>query len=334
MKRAPLSEAWQGRIDPEDGELGMRIHQKVQPWSTDHSGGGVTLIGLASDLGVDRNQGRVGARDGPDALRGSLANMAWHFAGRLFDAGDVQLDDSLAGDALAHAQSEYGTTVGNALTQNQFVIGMGGGHEIAWGSYQGCRQHLDRLDRGERTLGILNFDAHFDLRRPPAAADWAGSSGTPFFQVAQDCRRRALPFHYTCLGISAGANTAALFEFAKRHEVGYLLDTQCDVVAAVPLIKELISAVDALYVSICLDALPPNIAPGVSAPSTLGVSMAVIVDLLKVAQNTCDELNIPWLMADIAELNPAYDQDQRTARIAARLAYELIGLNQSARSVA
>ena len=36
------------------------------------------LIGFACDEGVRRNGGRVGAKDGPRAIRAALANLAWH----------------------------------------------------------------------------------------------------------------------------------------------------------------------------------------------------------------------------------------------------------------
>ena len=51
---------WQGRQDPEDGELALRWHNKVQPWQAD-SEPGVVLLGFACDEGVRRNKGRVGA---------------------------------------------------------------------------------------------------------------------------------------------------------------------------------------------------------------------------------------------------------------------------------
>ena len=42
---------WQGRQDPEDGELALRWHNKVQPWQAD-SEPGVALLGFACDEGV------------------------------------------------------------------------------------------------------------------------------------------------------------------------------------------------------------------------------------------------------------------------------------------
>mgnify|MGYP003495306083 CR=1 FL=1 len=55
---------WQGRQDPEDGELALRWHNKVQPWQAD-SEPGVVLLGFACDEGVRRNKGRVGTAAAP-----------------------------------------------------------------------------------------------------------------------------------------------------------------------------------------------------------------------------------------------------------------------------
>ncbi|TNI77760.1 formimidoylglutamase, partial [Aeromonas sobria] len=63
---------WQGRQDPEDGELALRWHDKVQPWAAGaqepagaQDTAGVVLLGFACDEGVRRNKGRVGAAGAP-----------------------------------------------------------------------------------------------------------------------------------------------------------------------------------------------------------------------------------------------------------------------------
>ena len=73
------------------------------------------------------------------------------------------------------------------------VIGLGGGHEIAWASYQGIAAGALQDDQRLARLGIVNFDAHFDLRQPEQAG--RGSSGTPFLQIAAVARggRARLP---------------------------------------------------------------------------------------------------------------------------------------------
>ena len=65
---------WQGRKDPEENGVSTRWHQHVQPFGP-ASTGGVALMGFAVDEGVRRNAGRVGAADGPRALRGSVCRL-------------------------------------------------------------------------------------------------------------------------------------------------------------------------------------------------------------------------------------------------------------------
>ncbi len=71
--------------------------------------------------------------------------------------------------------------------------------------------------------------------------------------------------------------------------------------------------------------LPPAVAPGVSAPAGLGIALHRVVALLRSALVACGHRTpgSKLLVADVAELNPAYDLDGRTARTAARLVYEL-----------
>ena len=86
------------------------------------------------------------------------------------------------------------------------VVGLGGGHEIAWASYQGIAQALQDDARLAR-LGIVNFDAHFDLRKPEVAGP--GTSGTPFLQIAEARAAAATCRSSTCASASAKRPTPA-----------------------------------------------------------------------------------------------------------------------------
>ncbi|TVS13274.1 MAG: formimidoylglutamase [Wenzhouxiangella sp.] len=305
---------WQGRVDAEDGAAGLRWHQVIRPAGDGPPG--TCLLGLASDRGVALNQGRVGAAEGPDALRRALANLAATGERPLYDAGNVR-----AGEDLPAAQADYARRAAEILDAGHFLIGLGGGHEIGWAGFQGVRAFLDRQGPNQR-LGILNFDAHFDLRRPAPEA----TSGTPFFQAAEWCRQHALPFDYACIGISEAANTRALFATATELGVESLDDRNCTVPAAARLIRRLVRRVDALYITVCLDVLPASAAPGVSAPAALGIPPAFIIECLHETARACRASSCRWLLADIAELNPRFDPDGRTARTAARLVWEIEAL--------
>lgn len=320
---------WQGREDLEDGAQGLRWHQVIEKTNTHFSANSAcTLVGFECDKGVAANKGRIGASRGPNAIRDALANMAWHgnlSKPALFDRGNV-----IAIGSLARAQQSFANQIEASLTNSELVIGLGGGHEIAWGSFQGLAQHLDKnLHQGQspKKIGIVNFDAHFDLRTPFPSA----SSGTPFRQIAEHCIEREQAFDYTCLGVAQSANTQALFEYAKQLNVRYLLDIDCKVKAAKEILTPMLLDVDELYVTICLDAFDGSIAPGVSAPSGLGISPQFVIKLLQWLADYQEKYHYNWTLADIAEMNPNFDIGNSTSKLAARLVFEIFSAHAKVR---
>lgn len=306
-------EVWSGRIDPEPDA--WRWHQRVQPFAA-AAAPGLALLGFACDEGVRRNQGRVGAAQGPQALRRALANLAWHRQSPVLDAGDICCPD---GDLQA-AQARLARAVRALLEAGHLPLVLGGGHEVAFGSWSGLAAHLGARALSSQEvlrIGIVNFDAHFDLRDP----DQVQSSGTPFAQIAQQCAARGWPFRYACLGISRASNTQALFRRAAEldvlvredHEIRestlQAIGTELDAFAA---------ACDALYLSVDIDVLPACEAPGVSAPAARGVRLELLEPLLE-RLKASGKLRL----VDFAELNPCHDIDQRTAKAAARLIHQL-----------
>ena len=314
MKQATDRSVWQGRVDTLEGELGARWHQRMALLD-EHSHGGVALLGFACDAGVQRNHGRIGARFAPTQVRRFLANIpVAKNAVALWDAGDVRCE----GDALETAQSEFAYELSQLLTRDIFPIGIGGGHEIAYASFCGLADYLSASGRAAN-IGILNLDAHFDLR-----LDARASSGTPFLQIAQDCERRGWAFHYCCLGVSAFANTTALFERARDLQVNWRLDEQMqerhlpEILAQV---DAFLAPLDVIYLTIDLDVLPAAVAPGVSAPAALGVPLSVIE---AVVDRVCASGKLR--VADLAEFNPEFDVDGHTARTVARLIARMVSM--------
>lgn len=299
------SSIWQGRIDAEESGITTRWHQRVRSFDG-QSRDGVALVGFAVDEGVRRNDGRLGAADGPHALRAALANLPVLGEPALWDAGDVTVE----GGALEAAQDALASRVAAAIRQGNLPLVLGGGHEVAWGTFQGIARACPDL----RRILVVNFDAHFDLRQ---AAQ--GNSGTPFRQIAEWCQSTGRPFDYHVLGISHYANTRALFDRADALGVRYALDEALQSDAAVDAARDAllqdIALCDAVYLTVCLDVLPGGDAPGVSAPAALGVPLARVLRLMN-AVLTSGKL----VAADIAELNPGFDRDGLTAKMAARLA--------------
>ena len=115
------------------------------------------------------------------------------------------------------------------------------------------------------------------------------------------------------------------------HDITHVKDVDIQCAATESAVQEFVADCDAIYCTFCLDVLPASVAPGVSAPSGLGVPLYRAIELLRLVLAECrrgtrDKL----LMADVAEFNPLHDADDaRTARAAARLVYELADLGRS-----
>lgn len=315
----PDRELWSGRLDAQDGHRGRRWHQLVRALEPGLSPG-VAVLGFACDAGVARNAGRTGAAEGPAAIRRMLAGLAWHGSDAvpLIDAGDVRCE----GDALEAAQQALGARVAELLRAGHLPLLLGGGHEIAWGSFQG----IAAAHGGELAgYGALNFDAHFDLRRSPSPG--IGTSGTPFFQIAAALGERGLPLRYLCIGVSEAANTLALYDAARQCGARWIADELLDGTAlqgVLETVDRFLDEVRMLQLSICLDALPESVAPGVSAPAARGIPPAVFFRLLAhvLGRSAGPAGERSLVLAEIAECNPRFDRDQQTARLAARIAYE------------
>lgn len=294
---------WQGRNDHEEGPQGARWHQRMRAYDGTQA---CALLGFACHAGVARNQGRIGAAEGPQALRAMLANLpaAGHVPA---DAGDIHCE----GDALEAAQAAYAAKVAQIIRQGALPIGLGGGHEIAYAAGSGLRQALPYA-----RIGIINIDAHLDLR-----IDARSSSGTPFRQLAEDCQRHGHVFHYACLGASRYANTVSLFERAQSLGALVMDDSaliEQPWVETVAQIEHFCTGLEALYLTVDLDCLPASVMPAVSAPAAFGIPLPLLERLL---QHIFASGKVR--LCDVAEFNPRYDIDQHGARTAARLVAQM-----------
>jgi formiminoglutamase len=258
---------------------------------------------------VRRNRGRVGSAAGPAALRDALASLSAGADLAVVDFGDA----GVTGTDLESGQQVLGDAVSGALDSGHLPIVLGGGHETAFGSYLGLRASAGMTNT---RLGIVNLDAHFDLR-----SDTEPSSGTPFRQIAEAEATAGHDFTYRVIGVSEPNNTLDLFETAAELGVAYLLDEECgpeNLEHVSAFVADLIEDVDAIYLTIDLDVLPAYVAPGVSAPAAHGVPFDVILSVCKQLARSPKLAHV-----DVVELNPGFDIDNRTARAAARLIHTI-----------
>lgn len=273
----------------------------------------LVFLGFGCDEGVIRNQGRKGAKTGPDHLRKALGNNASHITEsiEIYDAGNVVCDDK----DLEKAQELLAHYVATLIKAGATPILMGGGHEIAWGHFQGINKALPKAD-----ISVMNIDAHLDLR--PKIEGKKGSSGTSFMQIAEIHRDEGLNFDYTCLGLQKSANSEIAFAMAEKLQTKMVFAEtihQGGEGVCAPILEELIVRADKIYLSVCLDVFATPYAPGVSAPQVLGLTPWQVLPLIKQLAASGKIVGF-----DIAELNPHYDREGRTAQLAAALIAEFI----------
>lgn len=303
---------WNGRFDDEDGELGLRIHQKVELKnfndSTINTKPNIAFLGFCSDEGVKRNKGRIGAKNAPDILRKTLANLPYNVETKksIFDFGNIVLEE----DNLEKARKEQIECISDLIRRNYFPIVLGGGHETALGNFLGLAEHHENI-------GIINIDAHFDLRIPVENS----TSGTPFYEMAQYCQQNDREFNYFAIGIQKTGNTAALFSRAHELQVETVLadEVHIDLNFSLRKVEDYIQKFDAIYLSLDLDVLDAAFAPGVSAPSTNGLRTFQVKSILQTVIQS-GKLKL----FDVVELNPEYDIDNGTAKVAAHLISEFL----------
>lgn len=311
---------WFGRTDGNEPDV-LRWHQAILCADLDNDGmpplkggqQGVALLGFCCEEGVARNQGRVGAVKGPQLLRDACRNLpmnAPHLV--LVDAGDVVCDDhqlEVAQDLLAHKVMQI-------REAGYLPVVMGGGHEVAFGNFWGIKPV-----KAKQEFGVINFDAHFDLR---SALDKTGpNSGTGFWQMNDWCKRHDHPFHYLAIGIQQYSNTRRLFETADDMGAQYFLAeefTNDHLNQMVQAVNGIMANSDILQLTIDLDVFAACHAPGVSAPAYNGIAPNSMFKRL--VRHIA--LSSKLASVDIAELNPKYDIDNRTAKLAATIIYDIV----------
>ena len=305
----PNPKLWTGRQSSPD--LGVQYwHQAVRTVNfleedLSQIDSAIGLIGYACDEGVRRNKGRPGAILGPDQIKSRLAKLSYPLNSTyVSDFGNIFCPDS----NLEDCQEALSIAVEHLIGNNLFPIILGGGHDVAYGHFKGIFNSFKSQLKPK--IGIINFDAHFDLRPLENGAN----SGTPFFQIINGFQSY---LDYFVIGIQRTSNTRELFEIAKENDVKYLETRECQDIHIPVVLDQLhhfVQQVDYLYLTIDLDGFSSAYAPGVSAPSPLGFSPHFVLEILQFLLQTQKVIS-----CDIAEMNPNFDQDQSTAKLAALL---------------
>ncbi|KOS69792.1 formimidoylglutamase [Lysinibacillus contaminans] len=303
---------WKGRIDSTTNMSSFRLHQKVNRIPINDvrvsDGQQAGIVGFICDEGVRRNQGRVGAANGPNALRETMASLPWTFqeGQQVVDVGNILC----LNHALEEAQHELGGIVEILRTKKAKCIVLGGGHETLYGHYLGVRASLPT----DAKIGIINIDAHFDLR----SYEVETSSGTMFRQILEQDSN----VDYFVLGIQRYGNTIELFEKARELQVEYVLEDDLTAENKTEIesqLQQFMDSHDYILLTLCMDVLNAAFAPGVSAPSPFGLDPSIVRSIIQKVTSHSNTHSF-----DICEVNPLLDENGRTVKLGAYFVYEAL----------
>jgi arginase len=293
----------------------------------------ITLIGAPTDIGA----GDRGASMGPEALR--VAGLAEALSARGLDVRDR---GNLAGPINPWLPPDHGyrhldqvvawnravmDAVGAELRDGRLPILLGGDHCLAVGSITAIARHCRDSNR---KLRVLWLDAHADFN----TSDVTPSGNVHGMPVA--CLCGLGPEALTRLGGDApamrpdeirqiGIRSVDVGEKKLVHDYGIdIYDMRyIDEIGMKRAMEEALEGVDEnthLHVSFDVDFLDPSIAPavGTTVPGGPGYREAQLV-----MEMIADTGRLGSL--DIMELNPAFDEHNRTGKLAVDLVESLFG---------
>ena len=290
----------------------------------------VAVIGAALDLGA----GRRGVDMGPSAIRYAGLDTRIPQLGREYvDLGNVQTavaEAAPVGDErtrylreILNACERIADCVAAAMAEGRLPLVLGGDHSVALGTLGG-------LARKTGVGGVLWVDAHGDLNRPEtsptgnvhgmvlAAAMGLGgpaftAPGIPFPSV--DPSRAAL----------VGVRSLDDGERALLRDLNATVFTMSDVdrlgiEQVVTKALERVGGPGFVHVSLDMDVLDPDVAPGVGTPVRGGLSYREAHLAMEVVAESglMDSL-------EVVEVNPILDRENETAELAVELVASALG---------
>jgi arginase len=290
----------------------------------------VAIIGAALDLGA----GRRGVDMGPSAIRYAGLNERLHGLGYdVLDWGDVEtavLEATEETDESARylpeikaACGRVARLVGLALEQGSLPLVLGGDHSVALGTLGG-------LARSVGVGGVLWIDAHSDLNTPETSPS-GNVHGMPLAAAIGLTDQRfdsdawSLPAVEPERVALVGLRSVDARERDRIRELGIKAYTMSDIdrIGIERAIRESLTQIAGpgfVHVSLDMDALDPEVAPGVGTPVRGGLSYREA----HLALELVAESGLAGSL-EVVEVNPILDRENATASLAVELVASALG---------
>lgn len=288
----------------------------------------IRIIGIPIDLG----QSRRGVDMGPSVIRyAGLSARLKALGYQLHDAGNlfVPVRDSLSaqgGDSFLPSIQQVCEAVyaaaGQAVEDGDIPLFLGGDHSLSVGTIGGITH--------KEPAGVIWVDAHGDANSPQTSPSGnihgmpvAALLGEGFPELVNIGRPGAKLTGKDLVLIGIRELDTGERNWLKQSGITVFTMRDLDERGMSAIIREALQRLEhcsRLHVSLDMDSLDPNVAPGVGTPSPGGLNyreaqllMEIIADSRKLAS------------VDVVEINPILDHENRTAKMAVALLASLFG---------
>jgi formiminoglutamase len=282
----------------------------IKPWEEGKKGD-IAIIGAPlSKPSISHS----GASFAPDAIRRCLNSFSTYNIERgtdlaedkktIIDFGDITMHPT----SIEESHQRIYESVKEATNTNTapFIIILGGDHSITTSAVKAIKET-------KGTVGIIQFDAHHDLRN---TEDGGPTNGTPFRRLIEEGHLKGE--HLIQIGIRNYANAKVYHDYAI--EQGVTVYTMKDV-RQQPItelinnaLNQLQDKVDTIYLSVDMDVLDQAYAPGCPAIGPGGMHPDTLTQAIETA------LQHPKVHTmDIVEIDPTLDTRDMTSRVASLL---------------
>jgi len=290
----------------------------------------VAVIGAALDLGA----GRRGVDMGPSAIRYAGLQATIEQLGRGYsDYGNVATPEVEAIDVgdermryldeILRACERVADQVATAKRRGELPLVLGGDHSIALGTLGG-------LARVDGAGGVIWIDAHGDLNRPETSPT-GNVHGMPLAAAmglagpAFESEHWPLPAVDPSRVALIGTRSLDQAERDLLRELDAAVFTMSDVDRegvehTVERALEKVAGPGFVHLSLDMDALDPEVAPGVGTPVRGGLSYREA----HLAMELVAESRLATSL-DVVEVNPILDRENETAKLAVELVASALG---------
>ena len=296
----------------------------------------IRLIDVPMDFGANRR----GVDMGPSALRQAgikttLARLGHHMEEEKRAVRVPIADHSDQGDPtvkflapIVEGCTTLASLVQEAAGQGSFPLVMGGDHSIAVGTLAGLGNHFRNAGR---RWGVVWIDAHTDFNTPETSPSGnihgmslaaAAGLGHPALTSLGGDFRKIDP----SLIVVIGARDIDSGEKENLKKAGVQVFTMADVdrlgMAEVVrrTLEVFLKSAEALHVSLDVDSLDPEFAPGVGTPVRGGLTYRELHFLM---ETLCADGKVA--SAEVVEVNPILDVRNQTALTAVEMLASLLG---------